>query len=422
MMVFLRLAVKSLRNRIFASSLTVLAIALSVTLLLSVERARRASEDGFTQTISKTDLIVGARSGPLQLLLYTVFNMGNATHNISYSTYNVVRQMPAIEWTVPYSLGDGHRGFRVVGTNEDFFKHYHFRGDQKPEFAQGQAFSGLWDVVVGADVARKISYRLGDRIVIAHGVTKDEGVLKHDDRPFVIVGIMKPTGTPLDRAVYISLEGMEALHIDWESGSAPARDKMTPNAQIKKENIKVGSITSFFVGAKSRIETLRLQREINNYSGEPLLAIIPGVTLSELWNGLGYVEGVLKIISWMVVLVGFMAMLIALTTTLNERRREMAILRAVGASPGKILGLLVFESALLTALGIIFGVLFSAVLLFALKPWLETEFGLYLVGAFITPREMLYILITFIGGILAGLIPALRAQKLSLKDGLSMRL
>jgi putative ABC transport system permease protein len=422
MMVFLRLAVKSLRNRIFASSLTVLAIALSVTLLLSVERARRASEDGFTQTISKTDLIVGARSGPLQLLLYTVFNMGNATHNISYATYEKVRQMPAIEWTVPYSLGDGHRGFRVVGTTEDFFKHYHFRGDQQPEFAQGQAFSGLWDVVVGADVARKINYRLGDRIVIAHGVTKDEGILKHDDRPFVIVGIMKPTGTPLDRAVYISLEGMEALHIDWESGSAPARDKMTPNSQIKKENIKVASITSFFVGAKSRIETLRLQRDINNFASEPLLAIIPGVTLSELWNGLGYVEGVLKIISWMVVLVGFMAMLIALTTTLNERRREMAILRAVGASPGKILGLLVFESALLTALGIIFGVLFSAVLLFALKPWLETEFGLYLVGAFITPRELMYILITFIGGILAGLIPALRAQKLSLKDGLSMRL
>lgn len=421
-MVFFRLAVKSLRNRILATSLTVFAIALSVTLLLSVERARRAAEDGFTQTISKTDLIVGARSGPLQLLLYTVFNMGNATHNIKYETYQKIRQNPAIEWTVPYSLGDGHRGFRVVGTNEDFFKHYRFRGDQSVIFNEGRPFEGLWDVVIGADVARKLSYRVGDRIVVAHGVTKEEGVLKHDDRPFVIVGIMAATGTPLDRAVYISLEGMEALHIDWESGSVPAAGKVTPNSLIKKENMVIGTITSFFVGAKSRIDTLRLQREINNFKDEPLLAIIPGVTLSELWNGLSYVEGVLKMISWMVVIVGFMAMLIALTTTLNERRREMAILRAVGAGPGKIVGLLVFESALLTLLGIALGMILSTVLLMVLRPWLETEFGLYLVGSLFTKKELVYMLVTLIGGILAGLIPALRAQSLSLKDGLSMRI
>lgn len=420
-MVFFRLAVKSLRNRILATTLTVFAIALSVTLLLSVERARRAAEDGFTQTISKTDLIVGARSGPLQLLLYTVFNMGNATHNINYQTYQKIRQNPAIEWTVPYSLGDGHRGFRVVGTNEDFFRHYRFRGDKNIAFHEGHAFEGLWDVVIGSDVARKLSYRVGDRIVVAHGVTKEEGVLKHDDRPFVIVGIMEATGTPLDRAVYISLEGMEALHIDWENGSVPAAGKVTPNSLIKKENMVIGTITSFFVGAKSRIDTLRLQREINNFKEEPLLAIIPGVTLSELWNGLSYVEGVLKMISWMVVIVGFMAMLIALTTTLNERRREMAILRAVGAGPGKILGLLVFESAVLTLLGIVLGLVLSTALSMVLRPWLETEFGLYLAGPLFTKKELIYLLITLIGGILAGLIPALRAQSLSLKDGLSMR-
>ncbi len=421
-MVFLNLAVKSLKNRIFASSLTVLAIALSVTLLLSVERARRAAEDGFTQTISKTDLIVGARSGPLQLILYTVFNMGNATHNISYDTYEKLRQHPAIAWTIPYSLGDGHRGFRVVGTSEDFFEHYRYRGDAHIDFSAGKAFEGLWDVVVGADVAKKLGYRLGDRVVIAHGVTKDEGFQKHDDRPFVIVGMLKATGTPLDRAIYISLKGMEALHIDWESGAAPLPDKVTPAALIKKENIKVDTITSFFVGAKSRIDTLRLLREINNYDGEPLLAIIPGVALAELWNGLSYVEGILKAISFMVVLVGIMAMLIALTTSLNERRREMAILRAVGASPQHILGLLVFESALLSLLGIIVGLGFTMILALVLRPWLEIQFGLYLVGPVLQLKEMAYLFAVLIVGVFAGLIPALRAQKLSLKDGLSMKL
>lgn len=420
-MVFLKLAIKSLQNRAFATTLTVISIALSVALLLTVERAKRAAEEGFTQTISKTDLIVGARSGPLQLILYTVFNMGNATHNISYETYEKVRTNPAIEWTIPYSLGDGHRGFRVVGTTQDFFKYYHYRGDRKVTLAEGQEFNDLWDVVVGAEVARKLGYKLGDRVVVTHGVTKGEGILQHDDRPFKISGILEATGTPLDRAVYMSLQGMEALHIDWQDGSAPSPDKIVPHNQLSKETLPVHTITAFFVGAKSRIETLKLQREINTYKEEPLLAIIPGATLSELWNGLSYVEGVLRMISWMVVVVGFMAMLIALTTTLNERRREMAILRAVGAKSTQIVGLLVFESALLTAVGVFSGVVLSVGLVAALKPWIETEFGLYLVGPWFTRSELVYLLITLVGGTVIGLIPALRAQKLALKDGLSVR-
>lgn len=421
-MIFFKLAIKSLKNRAFATALTVISIALSVALLLSVERAKKASEEGFTQTISKTDLIVGARSGPLQLILYTVFNMGNPTHNISYETYLDLKKNPSIGWTIPYSLGDGHHGFRVVGTNEDFFKHYHYRGYQEIEFAVGKEFHELWDVVIGSDVARKLGYKLGDRIVIAHGVTKGEGIQTHSDKPFTISGIMKATGTPLDRSVYISLEGLEALHVDWQEGAAPTKDKIIPASHLKKENLKIHSITAFFVGARSRIETLKLQRLINNYKEEPLLAIIPGVTLSELWNGLSYVEGVLRIISWMVVVVGFFAMLIALTTTLNERRREMAILRAVGAQSSQIVGLLVFESTLLTVLGILFGTVMSFTLIAVLKPWLETEFGLYLVGSWFTEHELIYLLITLVGGILIGFIPALRAQKLALKDGLSVKL
>ncbi|MGZ3744953.1 MAG: ABC transporter permease [Pseudobdellovibrionaceae bacterium] len=421
-MVFLNLALKSLKNRSLASILTVISIALSVILLLSVERAKRAAEEGFTQTISQTDLIVGARSGPTQLILYTVFNMGNATHNISYTTYQEIKNHPAIDWTIPYSLGDGHRGFRVVGTTNDFFEHYRFRGDGKVELAEGKTLKGLWDVVIGANVARELHYHLGDKIVVAHGVTHGEGIQKHDDKPFAVVGIMKPTGTALDQSLYVSLEGIEAMHIDWKDGAAPTADKAIGPDKIRKEDIKVDQITAFFVGTKSRIETLRLQREINNYKEEPLLAIIPGVTLSELWHGLSYVEQVLKVISWMVVGVGFMAMLIALTTSLNERRREMAILRALGAGTNKILALLVFESTLLTFMGIFCGAMIAVGATALLRPWLETEFGLYLEGSVFGKMEFIYLIATFAGGILIGFIPAYRAQRMALKDGLSVRI
>lgn len=420
-MIFLKLAFKSLRNRAFSTSLTVVSIALSVALLLSVEKAKRAAEDGFTQTISKTDLIVGARSGPLQLVLYTVFNLGSATHNISYETFQQISQHPAIAWTIPYSLGDGHRGFRVVGTNEDFFKHYHYRGDRKIEFSSGAAFKDLWDVVIGAEVARKLGYKVGDKIVVAHGVTKGEGLLNHDDKPFVVSGVLQKTGTPLDRSLYIGLEGMEALHIDWQNGAMPTANQVISQDSISKENLKVQSITAFFVGAKSRIETLKLQREINNYKPEPLLAIIPGVVLSELWQGLSFVEGVLRVISWMVVVVGFLAMLIALTTTLNERRREMAILRAVGANSSQIVGLLVFESSVLSFLGVCLGTFLSVALVVVAGPWVQNQFGLSVAALGFTWREGFYLLLTLGGGILIGLVPALRAQRLALKDGLSIK-
>jgi putative ABC transport system permease protein len=421
-MVFLNLALKSLKNRSLASILTVISIALSVILLLSVERAKRAAEEGFTQTISQTDLIVGARSGPTQLILYTVFNMGSATHNISYKTYQEIKKYPAIDWTIPYSLGDGHRGFRVVGTTNDFFEHYRFRGDGKVELAGGKTLDGLWDVVIGADVARKLQYHLGDKIVVAHGVTHGEGIQKHDDKPFMVVGIMKPTGTAIDQSLYVSLEGVEAMHIDWKEGSAPTAEKAVSPDKIHKEDIKIDQITAFFVRTKTRIETLRLQREINNYKDEPLLAIIPGVTLSELWHGLSYVEQVLKVISWMVVAVGFMAMLIALTTSLNERRREMAILRALGASTNKILALLVFESAVLTFAGILLGTTIAVVVTALLRPWLEIEFGFYLEGSALGKTEFLYLVFTLLGGVLIGLIPAYRAQRMALKDGLSVKI
>ncbi|PIS10360.1 MAG: peptide ABC transporter permease [Bdellovibrio sp. CG10_big_fil_rev_8_21_14_0_10_47_8] len=420
-MAFLRLALKSLRNRKFTTFLAVLSIALSTALLLSVERTRRATEEGFTQSISQTDLIVGARSGPINLILYTIFNMGSATNNISWESYQDWKKNSSVEWTIPYSLGDGHRGFRVVATDENFYEHYRFRGDQGVELAQGTSALGLWDVVLGSEVASQLHYQLGDRVTIAHGVTRGEGIQQHDDKPFVVSGIMKPTGTALDTSLYISLYGMEAIHMDWKDGAAPTRDKAIAASSIRLEDIKLGPITAFFLRTKSRIETLRLQRAINTYKEEPLLAIIPGATLSDLWRGLGYIEQALKMISWMVISVGLVAMLIAILTSLNERRREMSILRSIGAGPGEIAALLVFESALLAAVGVLIGLGLELSGFFLLKGWLESRFGLYLVGSPVTSMDLIYLLIIFGSGFFIGLIPAIKASRLALKDGLTAK-
>lgn len=420
-MILLRLALKSISNRLFSTLLTVISIALSIALLLSVERTRRAAEEGFTQSISQVDLLVGSRTGPLNLILYTVFNMGSASSNISWKTYEAFKNNPTVEWTIPYSLGDGHKGFRVVATDQNFYRHYRFRGDQTVQFREGKPALGLWDVVIGGDVAKKLGYKVGDQIVLAHGVTHGQGIQHHDDKPFTITGVLQTTGTALDQSLYISLEGMEAIHLDWQNGAAPTKATAIPAEKIEHRDVHVHQITAFFLRTKSRIETLQLQRTINTYTEEPLLAIIPGATLAELWRSLGQVETVLKVISWLVLFVGLASMLGSLLAGLNERRREMSILRAIGASPWQIAALLVFESAVLTLIGIAAGLGLELSAFFLLREWLAEQFNFYLSGPILTGTDFIYLAACLILGTVVGLLPAWKATRSVLKDGLAVK-
>ena len=420
-MYLLRLALQSLANRRFSALLTVIAIALSVTLLLSVERVRTEARASFASTVSGTDLIVGARSGSVQLLLYSVFRIGNATNNIRWDSFEQISSQPQVKWAIPLSLGDSHRGFRVLGTNQAYFEHYRFGRNQALQLSEGQPFSDLYDAVLGADIARELGYQLGTELVLAHGAGAVSFV-KHADKPFHVVGILAKTGTPVDRTIHISLEGMEALHVDWQQGM-PARGAGKINAeQARQLDLTPTAITAFMLGLERRIDTFTLQRKINEFSGEPLLAILPGVALQELWSLLSVAEKALLLVSVFVVLTGLVGMLTAILSGLNERRREMAVLRSVGARPLHIFSLLVLEAVSLTLAGIALGLALLYAGMAAAKPWLEQQYGLFLPLAWPTPSEL-----KLLGGILAasllmGCIPAWRAYRQALLDGLSIRL
>jgi putative ABC transport system permease protein len=420
-MILFELAYRSLKNRRLTSSLTLLSLALSVSLWVGIEHLRNGARESFSNTISQTDLIVGARGAPLQLLLYTVFHIGAPTANVTYESYEKLKNHRAVQWTIPISLGDSHRGFRVVGTNEDFYRHYRYRQDRRVEFAQGRAPNGVFEVALGSEVAGRLGYGLGQRIVVTHGISNTAGIMDHDDRPFTVVGLLLPTRTPIDRALYVTLEGIEAMHMDWKDGAPPLKGQETPAERLKKENIEIGQITAFFLRAKSRVQTLGLQREITNFPEEPLMAVIPGVALSELWAGIGYGEQVLKVVALFVVIVGLLGMLMALYTSLNERRREIAILRAVGVGPVKVIAMLVLESGLLTFVGTVLGVGSIYALVLLLQPYLEQQFGLHMPIKPLGATELSYLATVFIGGLLVGLLPAWKAYRNALSDGLAVR-
>ena len=419
-MPILRLALLSLWNRRFTASLTLVSIALSVALLLGVERLRTESRNSFANTISGTDLIVGARSGSVQLLLYSVFRIGNATNNISWQSYQDIIQHPNVAWSIPIALGDSHRGFRVMGTTPDYFRHYRYARDHHLKFHSGGPFAGIYEAVLGAEVAKKLGYQLGKKIVIAHGAGK-VNLFKHDNKPFTVVGILQPTGTPLDRTVHIGLAGIEAIHIDWQGGSPMPGMRITATKATQLD-LTPKSITAVLLGLNSRISTFKVQHFINNFRQEPLLAILPGVALQELWDMMGIAEKALLAISIFVVLVGLTGMITVLLTSLNERRREMAILRSVGARPTHILALIMGEAISLVLFGALLGVILLYGLLFIAQPLIETRFGLFIGIDWPSTYEFTLLGLMLAAGTLVSFIPGFRAYRYSLSDGMTIRI
>jgi len=416
----LMLAARSAWNRRLTLGLTLVAITLSVALLLGVERIRHDARETFSQSVSGTDLVVGARSGAVQLMLYAVFRIGEPTNGIKWQSYRELAALPAVAWAIPLSLGDSHRGFPVLGTSVDYFTHFRYGESRSLAFAQGRSFDGLFEAVLGADVASDLGYRLEERIVLNHGMG-DVSLAEHSDKPFVVTGILERTGTPVDRSVHISLEAMEAIHLDWQGG-APIPGLTIPPEFVGKFDLTPKSITAALIGLKNRAAVFGVQRHVNQYPGEPLLAVLPGVALDQLWQTLGMVERAMQAVSALVVAVGLAGLVAVMLSGLNERRRELAVLRAVGARPAEVFALLTVEAFCITLIGALGGVVLLVLLSWLLGPMAQAEFGVVMRPRLLSLSELQVLAAVMCAGLAASIVPGYRAYRYSLADGLTPRL
>ncbi|MCH2164352.1 MAG: ABC transporter permease [Marinovum sp.] len=413
----LRLALASLAARALTVGMTIFAIAVSVALFLGVEKVRSGVKSSFANTISGTDLIVGARSGSVELLLYSVFRIGSATNNITWKSFQEVAAHPDVEWAVPISLGDSHRQFRVMGTTKEFFERYKYRRGQSLALDQGNAMEDLYDAVIGAEVAEALGYRLGDPIVVAHGLSS---FVDHGDQPFRIAGVLARSGTPVDRTVIVSLEAIEAIHVDWQSGAQRPGDP-TPVEVVREMDLQPQGVTAALIGVENRLRLFALQRAINAYPSEPLMAILPGVALQELWGIVGVAEAALLAVSVMVVVTALIGMMAVMFASLAERRREMAIYRAMGARPRVIFGLLMLEAAVMAGIGALLGVALLHVLMAVGQPFVDQALGLNLPIMAPSGREALVVVAVVGAGAIVSLVPAFKVYRQSLVDGMQVQ-
>lgn len=412
----IKLAWRSLVNRRTTMLLIWFSLSISIALVLGVDHLRNQVRTSFHKTLAGCDLIVGARAGSINLLLYSVFRVGNATHSVSWGSYQELTKHSAVAWIIPIALGDSHRGFRVLGTNEQYFAHYKYGEQKKLQFAQGEPFSRGYEAVLGANVAKKLGYKLSDTLIIAHG-TSEVSLAKHDDKPFVVKGILQPTGTPVDDSIHVSLAAIEAIHLNWHSGT---HAQISADAALQQD-LTPKSITAMLIGLKSRASVFTLQRQINGYPDEALQAILPGVALGELWQMVGVVERLLVFIVIFVLIAALLGMVASLLAAMNERQREIAILRALGASAGYIFVLVEAEVVLIVSAALITGTGVVALGLVCFTPLIAAHFGLFIAVNPLQPYTI-FVAAGVIGlALILGGLPALSAYRRALGEGLLQR-
>jgi len=401
---FLKVAVSSLLSRKGSAVMTLMAISVAIFVLLGIEQIRQQARESFASTVSGVDLIVGAKTGSLNLLLYSVFRIGSPTDNISWQAYREIADADDVAWTIPISLGDSHKGYRVVGTTEAFFKYFSFGKERRLAFYKGEAFEGTFDAVLGSEVATALGYSMGTEVILAHGLAS-ASFTKHDNQPFVVVGVLAPTGTPVDHTIHVRLEGIEAIHA---GGSKVPIGAFAPANRPTTNFSEPESITAFMLGLKSRMSTFNVQRQINEFAGEPLMAILPGVALSELWQTMSIFENVLRLISALVLLAAVLGMGAVLLASIRERRQEIHLLRMMGASPFYLFCLVEMEALILCLLGMLLGGVCLYTALFVTGDAIFSRFGIYLDATLLTPEAALMLVAVLLATLVAAAVPSLK--------------
>ena len=415
MKILFNLAFQSLLNRKVTVLLTIISLTVSIILFLSIDTLRLGAKKSFFGNVKSGDLILGSRSGEVQLLLYSLFQIGSPTNNISWESFQEISKKPEIDWIIPISLGDSHKQFRVMGTTKEYFDKFTYRKKQKLQYLAGTNFKETFDVVIGYDVAKLLNYKLEDSIIIAHGIASQS---LHDEFPFRIKGIINKTGTSVDRLVLVSLEALEAIHKDWKIGSKIPTKIISNKNDYQEQDLIPKEITAAIIKLKSPISIFKIQREINDYEHEALQAIIPGIVLTKLWQVVSVTENIMLSISGMVIVSALIGLIAILYSTLNNRRKEMALLRIVGASPRAILGLLIAEALIISFSSIILAIIFLQILNFILFPILDQRFGIYLENNFLLLKDFYFFIMILLTSTIVSIFPALQAYKNSINDGI----
>ena len=406
---------RSLRQHAFSTIITVLAVGLASGLTMSVFSIQQQTREAFSGGDVGFDAVLGARGSQLQLVLNTVFHLETSPGNIPWSVYEKLKHdTPGIRLAIPYATGDNYFGYRIVGTSTELFTDFEYQKGQKFQFVgDGRSFEdGYAEAVVGSYVAEQLGISVGDHIHPSHGVNYAEGS-EHEDE-YTVVGILEPTNSPSDRVVWIPIEGI--FHMDGHvlKGAGEHYEHHGTHA-IPEEHKEVSAVMLSF---SSPTLGMNLNQQINMIGKEYTLAFPIGRVMLELFDKIGWVNRIFELVAYLVVLVSGAAILASIYNTINERRREFAILRALGARRRTVFSAIVLEAATIAALGSVLGWVFYGVILFGASYAVRKETGVVLEVFMLHPSLYLTPIGMTLLGALTGIVPAYKAYATDVAENL----
>ena len=398
-MTLFRIVLKSLRQHALSTVVTAFSIALAGGLMMAVWAVKTQSQDAFTQVDAGFDAVLGARSSKLQLVLNAVFHLEASPANISWNDFLDIQKNPSVELAVPIAMGDNFRGYRVVGTSAEMFTQSEYaRGRHYAVKPGGRLFEPtLREAVVGSFAARKLRFKVGDKFQPYHGLNFDEK--KQHEETYLVVGVLKPSNTPADKVVWIPLAGVQNM-----SGHATETATDVSAALVKLRSPLAG-------------RTLEL---LYNRQGNRLTFAWPiGATMAELFNKIGWFDRVLALIAGLVALVATGSVLASIYNSMNERRRQIAILRALGARRVTIGATIVLEASAIASVGAVLGFAVYFVILTGVAAVLRAETGVVLDPLAWHP-VLVWCPVGLVAlGALAGLVPAWKAYRTDVAENLA---
>jgi len=423
----LGLALAYLRDRALTTSLNVVLLALAVATLVILLLFSAQLGERFERDARGVDLVVGAKGSPLQLILSSLYHVDAPTGNIPLTSVETLRRNPAVAQVIPLALGDNFRGYRIVGTEPAYL------GLHEARIAAGRVWSAPGEAVMGAEVARRLGAGLGQRFIGSHGLSDEEGVTGHDERPFTTVGILAPTGTVADRLILTSIESVWDVHGIAHAGhegeaahageaheehghEAHAHEEAATPAAIAAPQLEP-EVTALLVKYRSALGAVRVPSFINRQT--EMQAAVPAVETGRLLSLFGAgIEGA-RLFGWLLALIGGLSIFVALLNAARAREGDLALLRVMGATRGQVFGTVLLEGLITAAAGVLLGLALGHLVL-ALGVRSFTSLADIGFDPFrFHSGEAVIALAVLVIGVLAALIPAARVFRTDLAQTLA---
>ena len=401
----LTLSLANLKFRALNSLFHIIVLALGIAAIITLLHISQQLEQRFTRDLKGIDLVLGAKGSPLQLILSSVFHIDIPTGNIPLSEAQKIAKNPMVRASMPIALGDNVQGFRIVGTSQEYPKHY------GAELAEGVYWDAEMQAVLGSDVARRTGLRVGDTFSGSHGLT--QGGEAHSEFPYVVKGILKPTGTVIDRVVLTDVESVWHIH---EHHQHHEHKEGEEHHHHEEQNTN-REITALLIAYKSPAAAVTLPRLINQNSS--LQAASPAFETARLIKIMGVGSEAITLFAGILIAIATVGFFVTLCTAVNERRYDIALMRSLGATRKKILGFVLAEGLTLGMLGVLVGFVLGHILASVAASWIEQSHHLLLNAVGFHPHEA-YLLLLAIGiSIVASILPAITAYRTNIATILS---